>query len=83
MKDTLGRELKVGDFVFYGTTTRYAEFAICQISRLTAKQAIGIRLKSDRWHGNYAMEEGRPEMKIKESGHCIIIPDPTEYLNNK
>ena len=36
-KDFLGKEVNVGDHIFYSTTGRYAESRLCVVTRFTPK----------------------------------------------
>ncbi len=48
MKDFMGQEVQVGDYIFYSTTGRYAESRICKITRFTAKSMFVVPIKVNR-----------------------------------
>lgn len=55
-KDFLGREVKVGDHIFYSTTGRYSESRYCVVSRFTPKSMFVKVIKKNR-HGSYGYDE--------------------------
>lgn len=67
MKDVLGKEIQVGDILFYGETGRYAEFMVCKVVQLTPKTVVAERIKGDR-HGSNPYR-----VRIMTSTHCVII----------
>ena len=69
MNDFLGNEIKVGDHVFYGTTSRYSEFALVKVTRLTAKTVKGEMVKSNR-SSSFLPDE----VTIADTSHCVIVP---------
>lgn len=56
MKDFLGREVTVGDHIFYSTTGRYPESRYCVVTRFTAKSMFAKRIKKNR-SGTYGMDD--------------------------
>lgn len=52
MKDFTGKEVAVGDFIFYSTTGRYPESRIGKISRFTEKSMFVEVIKRNRSYGN-------------------------------
>ena len=48
MKDFTGKEVQVGDHIFYSTTGRYAESRIGKITRFTAKSMFVEIIKRNR-----------------------------------
>lgn len=60
-KDFLGREIAVGDLVFYSTTGRYAESRLCRVTRFTAKTVFAEIVKHNR-PGTYSYGD---EVKIQ------------------
>lgn len=56
MKDYLGRDVVVGDYIFYSTTGRYAESRVCKVARFTPKTLFATLVKGNRggsWTTNY------------------------------
>jgi len=68
MKDAIGQEVKVGDIVFYGQTSRYAEFMTAEVIELTPKTAKVRKLKGDR--PPYSSQD---EYRIQDFSHCVVI----------
>jgi len=48
MKDFLGKDVVVGDHIFYSTTGRYAESRLCRVSRFTSKTMFVVPIKKNR-----------------------------------
>ena len=48
MRDVLGRETRVDDYIFYSTTGRYAESRVCRAVRFTAKTMFVDVLHTNR-----------------------------------
>lgn len=48
VKDFLGKEVSVGDNIFYSTTGRYAESRLCVVTRFTPKTVFAKALKTNR-----------------------------------
>lgn len=48
MRDFLGRDVVVGDYIFYSTTGRYAESRVCRVRRFTAKTMFVDVLHTNR-----------------------------------
>jgi hypothetical protein len=74
MKDFTGKEVKVGDYIFYSTTSRYAESRICQVTRFSPKGSIFGELVSAN-RTSYRVEK-REEVIIKNS--FVILSDYEE-----
>ena len=68
MKDAIGQEIKVGDIVFYGQTSRYAEFMTAEVIELTPKTAKVRKLKGDR-----PPYKDPQEFRIQDFSHCVVI----------
>ncbi len=68
MKDALGRVIKEGDTLFYGTTGRYPEFMQCKVLRMTSRSLMCKKTVP-----------GRPDAKegdvvrIRDTSHCVVI----------
>lgn len=77
MKDFLGQEIKVDDVVYYHSTGRYSDANIVKIYRLTPKQAVGTKLKSNRRFPT------KDEVKITNGSHCVVINDVPAALKFK
>lgn len=54
MKDFLGREVAVGDTIFYSTTGRNAESRFCEVTRFTAKSMFAKLIKGNRNGGSWS-----------------------------
>ena len=52
MKDFTGKEVSVGDYIFYSTTGRYPESRIGKVSRFTAKSMFVEVIKRNRSYGD-------------------------------
>lgn len=74
MKDAIGQEINIGDILFYGQTSRYAEFMQLRVDRLTPATIVGTRLSGDRPH------YGNDEVRVSATSHCIVI---TKLLNTE
>lgn len=69
MKDFIGKEVRVGDYIFYSTTGRYAESHVCRVTRFTAKTMFAMVLKRNRNFG-YRNEEVKVQNSfVKLVGH--------------
>lgn len=52
MLDFLGNEVKVGDYIFYSTTSRWAESRLCKVTRFTEKSMFVQIIRTNRNHPN-------------------------------
>jgi hypothetical protein len=73
-KDIIGQPIEVGSFIFFGTTSRYAEFSIIEIKKLTPKTAVGRIIKCSR---NDSLNK---EVRICEFNHCVVVRK--EYIEH-
>ena len=48
MKDFLGKDVQVGDHIFYSTTGRYATSRLCVVTRFTTKTMFARPVKHNR-----------------------------------
>lgn len=70
MKDFTGKEAKVGDYIFYSTTGRYAESRIGQVTRFSPKGSMFADiLKGNRPY----RDNSREEVIVKNS--FVILSD--------
>lgn len=52
LTDFLGREVKVGDYIFHSTTGRYPTTKISKVTRLTEKSVFAASTKANRTYIN-------------------------------
>jgi len=75
MKDFTGKEVKVGDYIFYSTTSRYAESRIGQVSRFTPKGTMFAEIVK----GNRDNSGGNPTRKeVIVKNDFVILSDYSE-----
>lgn len=77
MKDFAGHTVCVGDYIFYSTTSRYAESRIAQVTRFTPKGSMFATVIK----GNRDSSRGVPsrEEVIVKNDFVILKDYPREY----
>jgi len=71
MLDALGTEIQEGDIIFYGSSGRYADFAVCKIIKVLPKTVRAVKLKGIRHGCNRTMKP----FIIFSGPHCVVIND--------
>ena len=79
MKDILNREIQLNDKIFYGTTSRYPEFAVLRVVEINEKTILAQKLISNR-DKSFSFMNGK-DIRIRAGSHCIIINKEMENEN--